>query len=145
MAPLPQVQQMSPKKRSSRALVASPSCPEDLKPLQLQLMSLLNETYTKHKKEGLSFRQMCHAYQLDHSEPGAVQAKVTMALTAVGEPEPSSYLPGCDPDNVASAKTTSAMEWSYAPESMWRGPNTPWDHNVLKLAKAMVATGFRQD
>ena len=95
---------------------------------------------------GLSFRDMCHTDQLDHSAPGAIQAKVTMALTAVGEPEPSSYLPGCDPDNVASVKTTSAMEWSYAPESMWRGPNTPWDHNnVLKLAKAMVATGFRQD
>ena len=108
-------------------------------------MSLLNETYTKNKKEGLSFRQMCHAYQSEHSEPGAIQAKATMALTAVGEPEPSSYLPGCDPDNVASVKTTSVMEWSYAPESMWRGPDTPWDHNVLKLAKAMVATGFRQD
>ena len=108
-------------------------------------MSLLNETYTKNKKEGLSFRQMCHAYQLDHSEPGAVQAKVTKVLAAVGEPEPSSYLPGCDPDSVVSAKPASAMEWSYAPESMWRGPNTPWGHNVLKLAKAMVATGFRQD
>ena len=35
-----------------RALVASPSCPEDLKPLQLQLMSILNETYTKNKKDG---------------------------------------------------------------------------------------------
>ena len=108
-------------------------------------MSLLNEAYTQNKKEGLSFRQMCHAYQLDHSEPGAVQAKVTMALTAVGEPEPSSYLPGCDPDNVASAKTTSIMEWSYAPESMWHGQATLWDHNVLRLAKAMVATGFRHD
>ena len=146
MAPLPQVQQMSrvSKKRTSRALVASPSCPEDLKPLQLQLMSLLNETYTTNKKEGLSFRQMCHAYQLDHSQPGAVQAKVTTVLTAVGEPEPSSYLPGCDPDLTDCAKT-SVMEWSYTPDSMWRGPNTPWDHNVLKLAKAMVATGFRQD
>ena len=108
-------------------------------------MSLLNETYTKNKKEGLSFREKCHEYQSAHSEPGAIQAKVTMALTAVGEPEPSSHLPGCDPDNAASAKTTSVMEWSYAPESMWRGPDTPWDHNVLKLAKAMVATGFRQD
>ena len=134
---------MSPKKR--RALQAAPSCPEDLRPLQLQLMGLLNDTYMKNKKEGLSFRQMCQKYQSEHSKPGAIQAKITTALTAVGEPEPPSYLPGCDPDNVASAKTTSVMEWSYAPESMWRGPNTPWDHNVLKLAKAMVATGFRQD
>ena len=108
-------------------------------------MSLLSETYKNNQKEGLSFKKMCYTYQLEHSEPGALGAKVTMALTAVGEPEPSSYLPGCDPDNVASAKTTSVMEWSYAPESMGRGPNTPWDHNVLKLAKATVATGFRQD
>ena len=108
-------------------------------------MGLLNDTYMKNKKEGLSFRQLCQKYQSEHSKPGAIQAKITTALTAVGEPEPPSYLPGCDPDNVASAKTTSVMEWSYAPESMWRGPNTPWDHTVLKLAKAMVAAGFRQD
>ena len=87
---------------------------------------------------------MCHAYQLEHSEPGAVEAKVTMALAAVGEPEAASYLPGCDPEQLGDC-ATSVMEWSYAPASMWRGPNTPWDHNVLKLAKAMVATGFRQD
>ena len=136
---------MPPKKRSSRVLAASPSCPEDLNPLQLQLTSLLNESYRQNKKEGLSFRQMCHAYQSEHSEPGAIQAKVTMASTAVGEPEPSSYLPGWYPDLGESPKTTSVLEWSYAPEAMWRGPNTPWDHNVLKLAKAMVATGFRQD
>ena len=94
---------------------------------------------------GLSFRQMCHTYQLDHSEPGAIQAKVTTALTALGEADPSVYLAGWGPEDVASAKATSAMQWSYAPESMWRGPSTPWGHNVLKLAKAMVATGFRQD
>ena len=82
---------------------------------------------------------MCQKYQSEHSKPGAIQAKITTALTAVGEPEPLSYLPGCDPDNVASVKTTSVMEWSYAPESMWRGPQSPYDHNVLKLAKAMVA------
>ena len=143
-APLPQVLQMPQKKHSSRVLAASPSCPEDLNPLQLQLTSLLNESYRHNKKEGLSFRQMCHAYQSEHSQPGAIQAKVTTVLTAVGEPEPSSYLPGCDPDLTDCTKT-SVLEWSYTADSMWRGPNTPWDHNVLKLAKAMVATGFRQD
>ena len=107
-------------------------------------MSLLNETYTKNKKEGLSFQVLCHEYQLEN-QTADLQAKVTMALTAMGVPVPSSYLPGCDPDNVGSVRTTSVLEWSYAPESMWRGPNTPFDHNVLKLAKAMVATGFRQD
>ena len=28
---------------------------------------------------------MCHTYQLGHSEPGAIQAKATKALMAVGE------------------------------------------------------------
>ena len=74
-------------------------------------MSLLNGIYTKNKKEGLSFRQIAHTYQLDHSEPGAIQAKATRALTAVGEPDPSSYLTALDdPDNWASAKTTSVVE-----------------------------------
>ena len=41
---------MSPKKR--RALQAAPYCPEDLRPLQLQLMGLLNDTYMQNKKDG---------------------------------------------------------------------------------------------
>ena len=43
---------------------------------------------------GLSFRQMCHTYQVDHSEPGASQAKVTTAWTAMGEEDPPVYLVG---------------------------------------------------
>eukprot|EP00974_Lingulodinium_polyedra_P028257 2726578-Lingulodinium_polyedra.AAC.1 len=46
---------------------------------------------------------------------------------------------------MEGARATNFTRWSHAPGSMRRGrPATPWGHNVLKLAKAMAATGFRQ-
>ncbi len=38
---------------------------------------------------------------------------------------------------------TSALSWSYDDESMWRGP--PENRRVMRLARAIVTTGFRPD
>lgn len=127
-----------------RSLMAIPSCPDDLLPIQVELQALLTSAYKKNKEEGRSFRQMCYEYQLAHSDPGAAKDNAAKVLTAVGVAEPGELI-AWNPENMERTQATCVLQWSYAPESMWRGPATPWDHNVLKLAKAMVASGFRQD
>ena len=64
-------------------------------------------------------------------------------MRQVGVDDPNPWL-SCA-NNPEEASHTTVLQWSYAPESMWRGSHTPRDITVVKLAKAMVAVGFRKD
>ena len=68
---------------------------------------------------------------------------ITKGYCELGVEDPEEVL-NMSPEEMEGGRTTGFVHRSYAPESMWRGPTTPWGHNVLKLAKAMAATGFRQ-
>jgi hypothetical protein len=121
-----------------RMLTSTPSNTQDMSAHALTLQVKLKVCFEKLLKERRSFADMVHKYQLTLSKPGAAVAKVNSLLQHT---DAEVWAP---PAAVTHGQfETCVVQWSFDMKTMWRG--APQNPNVFRIAKSIIAVGFRKD
>ena len=132
---------MARKSVARRTLAVTPSNPADMSPHAHQLQAKLKVLFEHLVKERVSFADHAYCYQLRHSRPGEALAKLNGMLTKTD-------IPIVDMDMLKQPTEpghldTVIVQWSFKAQSMWRGE--PQNPNVYRIAKSIIAVGFRKD
>ncbi len=127
-----------------RAKRAVPSNPDEMTGMQKRLLEMLDDMYNKLAAKNATFLDFCGEFT--GQGPAKAYQSVVEVLRATGL---------SDDDAIKIAKerlvmperavqtTTSIVQWRFDAQAMWRG--APKNHMVLKYAKSIASTRFRQD
>lgn len=129
---------MGKRPAAKRMLASTPSNTQDMSVHALTLQLKLKTCFDTLVKDRGSFADLVHKYQLTLSKPGAAIAKVN-SFIAHTDAEP--WAPAAAV--VHGQFDTCLLQWSYDARTMWRG--APQNPNVFRIAKSIIAVGFRKD
>ncbi len=130
----------------SRCLRAVPSNTEQLSPWQILTTQKLE---TLHQEAFLNHKALTFIIQ-DFPAPKGQHAlhDVAFALQIAGyQPDEANQKamdvlkPGSS--HFTGSRNTCILQWSFKPESFWRGPSD--NKKIIRLSRSMVTSGFKRD
>jgi hypothetical protein len=132
---------------ANRALRATPSTTEDLQPWQMTLSEKLSQLHREcfEKRTALTdiIQKLLHPRGIDAVAEIAYAAQVAYDLTYDEAHVQAQQILEAGPPDFTGARNVCILSWSVEDESLWRGLSD--NNKVIRLARSMVTTGYRQD